>query len=188
MSTIIQRRVFRAIDRLAHFTDARSDAGRSLVMHDAYRLDRVLGVGRQPRFDRGGIGAVAPVAGDELGHQAELLRHRVPQRREMSGLAHQYTVAGRQRVDERGFPRAGAGCGKNDDRRFGFEDLLQAGEHFLAELLEAGAAMIDRRVVDRAQHAVGHIGRARDLQKMASVDSCHGGLAGEMRKKSNHGD
>jgi hypothetical protein len=157
-------------------------------MHNAYRLDRMLGIGGQPRFDRRGIGAVAPVAGDELGYQAELVRHRVPQRREMPRLAHQHAVAGGQRVNEGGFPCAGAGGGKNDDGRFGFEDLLQAGEHFLTELLKTGSAMIDRRVVDCAQHAVGHIGRPRDLQKMASINSCHGGLAGEMRKKRNHAD
>ena len=55
----------------------------------------------------GGIDAVAPVAGNELGREAELFRHVLPQRGELAGFAHQHAVACRQRVDQRGFPRAG---------------------------------------------------------------------------------
>jgi hypothetical protein len=58
---------------------------------------------------------------------------------------------------------------ENNHRRFGFEYLLESGQHFLAELLEFRAAMIDGCVIDRAQDAVGHIGRAGDLQEMASA-------------------
>ena len=54
------------------------------------------------------IDAAAPVAGHEVDDEAELLRHRAPERREVAGLEHQHAVARRQRVDERGFPRAGA--------------------------------------------------------------------------------
>ena len=39
---------------------------------------------------------------------------------------------------------------------------------------ELRAAMVDGRAVDRAQHAIGHVGGARDLQEMpAGVVFCH---------------
>ena len=92
----------------------------------------------------------------------------LPQRGEMPGLRHQHAIAGRQRVDQRGFPGAGAGGGIDDDRSAGLEDLLHAVEHFLAELRKFRTAMVDRRLVDGAQHAVGHVGRSGNLQEMAS--------------------
>ena len=60
------------------------------------------------------------------GLQAELLRHVLPQRRELAGLHHQHAVAGRQRVDQRRLPGAGAGRGVDDDRVGGLEDGLDA--------------------------------------------------------------
>ena len=43
-------------------------------------------------------------------------RHLSPQSREMAGLGHQHRVAGRERVDDRGFPGAGSG-GREDQSR-----------------------------------------------------------------------
>ena len=48
----------------------------------------------------------------------------------------------------------------------GFEDCLDFGEHALTQLLEFWAAVIDRRPVHRAQDAIGHRRRTRDLQEM----------------------
>src|SRR5829696_5543691 len=48
------------------------------------------------------------------------------------------------------------------------EHTLHAGEHFLADDAELGTAMVHGRKVDRAQHAIGHIGRSRDLQEVAA--------------------
>ena len=48
--------------------------------------------------------------------EAEALGHLLPQRGELAGLEHQHAVAGRQRVDERRFPGAGAGSGVDDHR------------------------------------------------------------------------
>ena len=45
---------------------------------------------------------------------------------------------------------------------------LQAGEHLAGERRELGAAMIDRRLRHRAQHAIGRIGRAGNLQEVAA--------------------
>ena len=93
--------------------------------------------------------------------------------REMTGLDHQHPVARRQRVDERGLPRPGAGGRIDDHRARGLEHPLHAGDDLLAELGEFRAAMIDRRHRDRLQHPVGHVGRAGDLQEMAA------GMAGQ---------
>ena len=67
--------------------------------------------------------------GDELRLQAELDRHVLPQRGEVAGLVHQHLVAGRERVDERRLPRAGAGRGIDEHRARGLEDGLDAGQH-----------------------------------------------------------
>jgi hypothetical protein len=40
--------------------------------------------------------------------EAEALGQLAPQRREVAGLGHQHAIAGRERVDQRRFPRAGA--------------------------------------------------------------------------------
>ena len=47
----------------------------------------------------------------------------------MAGLEHQHLVAGRQRVDQRRFPGAGARGGIDHHRAGGLEDALHAGEH-----------------------------------------------------------
>ena len=100
------------------------------------------------------------------GLQPELLRHGLPLRRELAGLDHQHAVAGRQRIDQRRFPRAGAGRGVDDDRIGGLENGLDAVEAALGELGEFRAAMIDDRRVHRPQHAVGQRRRPRNLQEM----------------------
>ena len=63
-------------------------------MDDADRLDGVCLVLAKPRLDRVGVGARAPIRGDELRLEPELRGHVFPQRREMPGLEHQDLVAG----------------------------------------------------------------------------------------------
>ena len=100
------------------------------------------------------------------GCRPSLTRHVAPQRGEVAGLVHQHLVAGRQRVDERRLPRAGAG-GRIDEHRIGgLEDGLDAGQHALAELLELRPAMVDHRHGHRLQDAVGHRRRPRNLQEV----------------------
>ena len=92
----------------------------------------------------------------------------------MPGLGHQHAIAGRKRVDERRFPRAGARRGIDHDlalRRL--EDAFHAGEAALAQRSEVRAAVIDRRKVDGAQHAVRDVRRARDLQEV-TAGRCEG--------------
>ncbi|MNR09536.1 hypothetical protein D3C85_1257410 [compost metagenome] len=123
----------------------------------------------QPGADGGGIHAVAPVAHQEFGIQAELVGHLLPQRGEVAGLEHQHAVARGERIDQRRFPRARSGCRIDHNRLGGLEDLADVRQHLLAELLELGAAVVDGGVVHRAQHAVGHVGRTRDLQEMPAA-------------------
>src|SRR5690348_1590410 len=99
----------RRVDRRANFRDAAGDAGRGLVVDDADRLDAMLAVGRELLAQLRRIDAMPPIAGDELDVEPEPRRHLAPQGGEMPGLDHQYPVARRQGVDERGLPRPGAG-------------------------------------------------------------------------------
>ena len=154
------------VDRLADFGDRRQAAGRGLVMQDADRLDLVVLVFAQARFDRLRIGAGAPVGGDEFGLEAELLGHLLPQRGELAGLDHQHLVAGRQRVDQRAFPGAGAGGGVDDHRVGGLEDGLDALKALLGELGEFRTAMVDDGGVHRPQHAIGKRRRPRNVKKV----------------------
>ncbi len=166
MSTISSAGWLRRVDRAPHLVDAARAAGRGLVVDDADRLDAVRAILGERRADRLDIGAAPPIRVDEFGHEAELLRHLLPQAREPAGAAHQHGVARRERVGERRLPRAGAGGRVDHHRPLGLEHLAQIGEHLAPELAEFRAAMIHGRVVHRAQHAVRHVGRPRDLQEM----------------------
>ncbi len=161
-----QRRMAGGVDRLADFRDRSQRAGRGLVVQNADRLDLFILVLTQPRFHRLRIGALAPVGGDELGLQAETLRHLLPQRGELAGLHHQHLVAGRQRVDQGAFPGAGAGRGVDDHRVRGLEDGLDALEAALGQLGKFRAAMVDDGGVHGPQNAVRNRRRAGDVQQM----------------------
>jgi hypothetical protein len=156
------------VHRLAHEGNLGGDAGRGFVVHHAHRLDRMLGVLLQTRLHLVSRHAAPPVGGDELDLQFQLVGHLAPQGGEVAGLDHDDPVAGRERVDERGFPGARARGGVDHHRLLGLEDLADVAQHLQAELLELRAAMVDGRLVDRAQHAVGDVGRTGNLQEMAT--------------------
>src|SRR5258708_3636510 len=146
-------------------------------MHDAYRLDALLAVGAQALLDRLRIGATAPVTRDEFDLQAEARGELLPQRREVAGLRHQHALARRERVYERRFP--GAGARSRVDDYFAaraFEDALHSRDHALPQLGEVGAAVVHGRKVDRAQHPVGHVGGAGNLQEVAAGGAGHASI------------
>ena len=180
-----QRRMAGGVDRLADFGDRRQAAGRGLVVQDADRLDLVRLVLAQVLLDHLRVGADAPVGLDEFRLEADLLGHHLPERGELAGLDHQHAVAGRQRVDQRRFPRAGAGRGVDDDRVGGLEDGLDAFEAALGELGEFRTAMVDDRRVHGAQDAVGQRRRPRNLQEVAA-DGARGVL-GHQQFLNRHG-
>ena len=64
----------------------------------------------------------------------------------------------------------------------GFEDCLDFGEHALTQLLEFWAAVIDGRLVHRAQDAIRHRRRTRNLQEMPPGDP--GRVAGHIRARN----
>jgi hypothetical protein len=166
--------VLRRIDGFAYFCNARHHAGGSLVVNNAHGLDSFTAVGAQFLFDRLRVGAVAPVAGKEFGFQSEPRGHSLPQRGEVSGFRHQYALAGREHVDERGFPRASARRRIDDDLAMrGLEDALHSREHRFAQRCELGPAVIHGRKIDRAQNALGHVGRPGNLQEMSASVARH---------------
>ena len=138
-------------------------------MHDHYRLDVVIPVGGQFCLDVFRVDAMAPVTVDKLDVQAEVSSDAFPQRGEMTRFEHQDLVPGRQRVDQCGFPGAGTRGGIYDHVARGFKNLLQALQDFECELGEFRTAVVHGRHIHRAQDAVRHIGRPRNLQKMASA-------------------
>ena len=100
-----QRRVFRAIDRLADLANPRGDAGRGLVVHDEHGLDRVTSILGQFGFDADGFDAVPPIGGDHIDVETQTTRDVGPEPPELANLERQDAIAGRQRVDQRRFPR-----------------------------------------------------------------------------------
>jgi len=133
---------------------------------DHHRADRV--VGAQSVRHGVGIGAVAPVTGHPLDVEAEALRHVAPERREVAGLERQHPVAGRERVDQRGLPGAGARRRVDDHGARRAQDPPEAREQLAAQRREVRPAVVDRRRVDRPQHPVGHVGGPWNLKEVAS--------------------
>ena len=136
-------------------------------------MRRVL---RQPGLDIRGIGAVAPVAGQEVDLDAPARRHLPPQGGEMAGLDHQYLVAGRERVDDRGLPGARARGRKDEDRSGCLEDFPAAFENRLRQFGKSRTAVIDHRHVHGPEHAIRNGARAGNLKEMASLMLGHGFL------------
>jgi hypothetical protein len=86
----------------------------------------------------------------------------------MSRLHHEDAIARRQRVHQRCFPRASAGRRINHHRAGALKDALDPFQHALAKLCKVRPAMVDDRHVHRAQDAVWHRRRARDIEEMAA--------------------
>ena len=122
-----------AVDRSAHSGDRADAAGRGLVVNDADGADLAALVGFERGLDRGGIGAASPVGLEKDRLQSKALRHFAPERCEPARARHQNRVAWRQRVDERGFPRAGARGGKDEHGIVRLEDALEAGQDGTSE-------------------------------------------------------
>jgi hypothetical protein len=162
-------RVAGGVDGAAHRADVAGDTGRGLVVDDGDGLDRAA---VESSARRASIAAASTPERQSPGTNSvtmpSLLRHLLPQGGEVAGLEHQHAVAGRQGVDEGGFPRAGARAGEDDDRPLGAEHRLQTLQHLAAQAAEIGAAMVHGRPVDGAQHPVGHVARPRDLEEMAA--------------------
>ena len=157
------------VDRPAQFGDRVDDAGRGLAMHQQHRLDAVLAVLAQPRFELVGVGRMAPILRQGLDIETERLAAHPPVQREEPALDDQDSVARREQIDQRRLPRAMPGRGIGQDRAVGLEHAFQAGEAFLGDRLEVRPGKVDRAAVHRAQDAVRNIRRPRVHEEMRAV-------------------
>ena len=133
-----QRRMLGAVERLANFERMGDAAGRGLVVHHHTALILCCAIGGELRLDLLDVGAAPPVGRQEIDVELEFLGDAAPQHRELAGLGHQHLVAGRQRIDDRGFPGAGARRRIDDDRLLGAENALAARQHGMTEFGEFG--------------------------------------------------
>ena len=158
---------FADVERMGHA------AGRCLVVHDHHGLDLVRPISRKPCLDRLHIGPAAPVARQKIDVELESIGDAVPQHGELAGLGHQHLVAGQQRIDDRGLPRAGPRRRIDDHRLPGAEHALHGREHCKTKLGEFGAAVVHAGHVHGPQYPVGHVGRSWNLKKMPSSMQGH---------------
>ncbi len=167
-----QRRMTGSIDRAAYGCDIGRDARRGFVVDDTNGLDRVLRVLTQTRFDHLRLHAAPPALNarqtEKLRLQPEAFRHFFPQRSEVTGFEHQHVIARAQRVRQRRFPCTGAGRRVDHHRLLCLEDLLDAVENLQPKRPELRTAMVDGRIAHRAQDAIRHRARPRDLQEVAA--------------------
>ena len=80
----------------------------------------------------------------------------------------EHAIRGGQRVHDGRLHAARARCGKQDDILLCLKKDLQPVRHLGEQARELGAAVVDRGTVDGAQDAVRDVGRARDVQEMAT--------------------
>ena len=96
-----------------------------------------------------------------------------------SRCGHQHLIARGQCIHQRRLPGAGARCGKDHHRLAVWKISCRPARHVVAQFAELRATMVDHRPIDRAQHAIGHVGGAGDLQEVTpgrAVRVCHGRL------------
>jgi hypothetical protein len=171
------------IHRAAHRGDIRHRAGGRLVVDDAHRAVRPFAIAPQQARDLTRIGAVTPVALDDIDVETEAARDLDPVERELSGFGHEHAVARAHRIGERCFPAAGAGRGIDHDAAARAAHPPQAIEDGARECGVVRPAMIDGRLTDGAQDARGHVRWARKLEEMpAGSMSRH--VALDMQKKT----
>src|SRR5690348_2131446 len=116
------------VDRTTHGAYITGNTGGRLALQDQNRLDGVGLVGCELGLELHRIGRMTPVSGNQIDVDAVALRQVAPQRRELSGLEGEDLVAGRQRVEDRRLPSAGARRRKDRNRTRAFENALQAGD------------------------------------------------------------
>jgi len=97
-----------------------------------------------------------------------------PQIREVTGFEQKNFVARRKGIHDRRFPGSRPGSRIQDHMAGGLKNPAQALENFLAKAREFRTAMVDDRRIHGAQDSIRHIGRAWNLEKVASCMN-HGG-------------
>ena len=123
----------------------------------------------QPRLERRRIDAAPPVAGHDLDVESEPPRDLGPARAN-SPISNASTRSPGDSVltsaaSHAPVPDAGKITTGPEVWKMRFKPV----EHLAAERGELGAPMIDRRLRHRAQHAIGHVGRTRDLEEVTAA-------------------
>ena len=161
--------MLRRVHRATHGSDVARHARGGFVMHDHHALDALRAIGAQDLADARFRRAFAPLDVDHLHLEPEALHHVDPQVAELPIARREHVIVGRKRVGERGFPRAGAGGGEDEDFAvLRLEDALQIRKQRARELRKLGGAVILHRDHHRAQHAVGHVRGTGDEEEIAA--------------------
>lgn len=132
------------------------------------------GVLAQTFGKRLGISATMPVAGKKFGRQTETFCHLRPLDAELSIVECDDLVAWIERIDERGFPRAGRGPWKNSDLARGLEDSFHTVNAGRGQSHRVRAAMVVRWIGDGMKNPVGNIGGTGELKEMTAWLEWHG--------------
>jgi hypothetical protein len=150
---------------------ARAGGGVDLHHHD--RLDGMLGVAAQPRFNLIGADRAAPVALQHLDVAAHRAGGVAPADREPAAFQHQHLVAARQHVADHRLPGAVTVGDVDVGLALGGEQPAEVGKKPLAERHHLLRVDVERRAMHRLQHLVGHGGRARNRQEFPSGADGH---------------
>ena len=110
----------------------------------------------------------APVAFDKFRLEPQLVCELFPKRGKMPRFKHQHTIAGRQRIDQCGLPRSGAGRGVDEYMLLGLEDRLQPLQGTQPDLTKTRSAVVYRLLSNRTEYSVRNSARPRYLQKMTA--------------------
>ncbi len=168
-----QRRMARRLDRLADRLDVVIGAGGGVDLHREDRLDLVLLVLTQPRFDLGGADGAAPVALQHFDLGAHGGGRVAPADREPAAFQHQHLVAARQHVGKRGFPRAVAVGDVDVGLTAGGEQFRQVAQQAVGQIDHLLGIDVERRTMHRPQHFVGHVGGPGDRQEFPARANDH---------------
>ena len=166
-----------AINGRPNLLDPGKRSRRGFVVNHAERFDLMRLVGGQAFLDLRRVGAAAPVTGYHLHLDPQPSGELGPKGGKLPGFTHQHPVAGFQHVDQRGLPGAGPRGREDDDRVPRLENRLDSGQDLQAKHREFRSAMINGRTVDGPKDAIWNVGRAGDLQEMATSMNGHGRLS-----------
>src|SRR5438067_991707 len=169
--------------RIVHgATDIGQPAGHSrrrLVVHHHHRFDLVRSVAIQTSFDQRRIDTGPPVTRYAFHIQTESLRHASPEHSKVTRLKHEDPIAGRQSVDNCRLPSPRPRSWKDDYRIRRLENGTNPLKHLVRQLSEFRTAVVYHRGAHGTENPVRHVGRAGDLQEVAtsmnhgiSTESC----------------
>jgi hypothetical protein len=173
----------KSIEASEEIVSTRNDAGRGLAMDEQNRLDAVLAVFAQPRFEFRRVGRMAPILRQCLDIETERLAAHSPVQREKPAFDDQNAIPRREQIDQRRLPSPVPGRGIGQDRPVGLEHVFETNEAFLGDRLEFSPGEVDRAAIHRAQDAVRDIGRPRVHEEMHAVRHALSSIAPPRRRR-----